>query len=419
MIITYYFPPLGMGGVQRTTKFVKYLPTFGWKPYVLTVREVEYMAKDPSLLDEVPQTQITRTGSFDPLRTLFVLKSVFERGGKHGTLARPPKKLGLLSGLFFPDNKVGWVPFALRKGLSLCRREKIDLIFSSSPPPSAHLAACMISRATEIPWVADFRDPWVGYKLETLPTRLHLILKRGLEKRIVANAKRVVAANPVIQDELERINPQRDKLCLIDQGYDEQDFRDYRSSTADKFTVGYLGTFSSDCDPKPAFRALGELISRNLIPKEEMRFLHVGASLHLDVGRLAKEHGLGEVLETKGYLSHREAIRQMGEVSLLLLVTSGDPRVFPAKVFEYLRLGKPILCIAPEKSKLAEFLREMKAPAVVSPGDGEGIKQAFISSFADFRNGKSTDREKDDLKRFERRTLTSRLASLFDEVTSE
>lgn len=136
LIIAYYFPPLGMGGVQRITKFVKYLPSFGWEPYVLTVKNIVYPAKDYSLLGEISaEVKIIRTGSFDPLRIPFVIKSIF---GKKHSLDQYHFKKSVAGSKFttwiFPlDNKAGWIPLALRKGLRLHKKEKFDLIFTSSP----------------------------------------------------------------------------------------------------------------------------------------------------------------------------------------------------------------------------------------------------------------------------------------------
>jgi glycosyltransferase involved in cell wall biosynthesis len=423
LIIAYYFPPLGMGGVQRVAKFTKYLPSFGWKPHVLTVKDVQYLAQDRSLLEDIPpQAEITRTGSFDPLRLWFVLKRIFRKNTDED---KPVKAYSggaskLLSWIFFPDNKIGWIPFALMKGLSLCQKERFDLIFSTSPPPSLHLTGYLLKLLTGIPWVADFRDPWVGYKFQSFPTPLHDFLKKRLERQIITNSDRVVVANPVIKGELKKRHALRDKFHLVNQGYDEEDFGDYRPSAPEKFTVGYLGTFSSDCNPEPAFLALGDLIRQNLVPKGKIKLLHVGGSIRLDVERLAQQCGLGGVLEVRGHVSHKNALIEMGSVSLLLLITSDDPRVFPAKIFEYLRLRKPIIGIVPQESKMAGLLREMKALAVIPPEDRGGIRQALLSCFTDFEKGQlSAPAVEDDLQKFERKVLTSRLASLFDEVISE
>lgn len=421
LILTYYFPPLGMGGVQRVTKFVKYLPLLGWQPYVLTVKEVEYIVKDPSLLEDISgRTEIFRTGSFDPLRVWVVLKNFLKKGKKKDKpiKAYTIRRSKFLSWLFFPDNKVGWIPFALRKGLSVCGREKIDLIFSSSPPPSLHLIGYLLKLLTGIPWIADFRDPWIGYKLKSFPTPFHAFLKKRLERLIVNKADRMITANPAITRELETRYPQEKKICLVSQGFDEEDFGTYQTSTSDIFTIGYMGTFSLDCNPEPFLAALSELINQRRIPKEKVQFVHVGISMGIDLDRLMEKYKLKDIVQQKGYLPHGKSLDEMRKVSLLLLITSDSPQVFPAKTFEYLRLQKPILGIVPLKSEITKFLTEMKVRKAVSPEDTKGIEETLFSYYSDFEKGKLTlNVNKDELRRFERKSLTFRLASLFDEVT--
>ncbi len=420
LILAYYFPPLGMGGVQRITKFVKYLPLSGWRPHVLTVKEVEYLAEDASLLKDVPpQIEIARTGSFDPLRAWFVVKNIFRRKTDNHKLV---KSYGVgisrfLSWLFFPDNKVGWIPFALMKGLFLCRREKFNLIFSTSPPPSLHLTGYVLKLLTGIPWVADFRDPWVGYQFQSFPTPIHLFLKKRMERLVVTSADKVVTANPAIKGEFEKRYPHSKKICLIDQGYDEEDFKSFHSFSSEKFTVGYMGTFSQDCNPEPFFAALGGLIDQGLIRGEKVKFVHVGLSVGIDSDCLIEKYRLKEVVQQKGYLSHRQALKLMGKVSLLLLITSDHPLVFPAKLFEYLHLKKPILSIVPPKSEIAKFLIEIKAGKVVSPKDPKVIEETLLSYFTCFQKDNLTsDVNQDKLRKFERKILTLKLTSLFDET---
>lgn len=421
LIIAYYFPPLGMGGVQRVTKFAKYLPLFGWKPYVLTVKEVEYLAKDSSLLEGVPRNvQIIRTGSFDPLRIWHVLKSTFRRKKDKPINAYNIRKSRLFSSFFFPDNKVGWIPFALSNGLKLCQKEKIDLIFSSSPPPSLHLTGYLLKRITGIPWIADFRDPWTGYKMESYPTLFHLFLKKKMQRLIVNHANKVIVANHAIKEDFGKHHSDAKNIYLVEQGYDEEDFPTVHSPSSETFIIGYLGTFSLDCDPEPFLSALGTLIDEGMIPKEEIKFVHVGLSMGIDLNRLIEKHRLKEVVQLKGYLSHPEALNEMQKASLLLLVTSDHPLIFPAKVFEYLRLKKPILGILPKESQIAKLLIEMKAGVVVSPEDKEGIRGAMLSCFTNFaKGGVASDISEDEIKQFDRKSITQKLASLFDEVVSK
>ncbi len=420
LILAYYFPPFGMGGVQRVLKFAKYLPHFGWKPYVLTVKDVEYWAKDSSLLEELPpEAEVVRTGSFDPLRISFISKNLFKKrkrkdGSARDNAVRVPK---IFSWLFFPDTKVGWIPFALMRGLFLCRKEKLDLIFSTSPPPSLHLTAYLLKLITGIPWIADFRDPWIGYKLENFPTPFHLFLKKKMERLIVKKADSVITANPAIKGDFERRHPHAKNICLIDQGYDEEDFGEDRHCSSEIFTIGYLGTFSPDCDPEPIFAALRELFDQKLIPEDNMKFIHVGLSVGIDLDNLIEKYGLKKAFKKKGYLPHRKALDQMKDVSLFLLITSEDPRVFPAKTFEYLPFRRPILEVVPKRSEIAKMILETGLGKVVSTKDHSGIKEALLFYYDEQIKGSlDVNISTQKIKMYERKSLTRKLASIFEEI---
>ncbi len=410
---------MGMGGVQRVFKFAKYLPLFGWKPLVLTVKDVEYPAKDTSLLQELPsEVEIVRTGSFDPLRILFTWRHLFGKGKQKGdSVHQSMSSRSKLSSWFdLPDSKVGWFPFALFRALKLYRKEKFDLIFSSSPPPSLHLTGYLLKLITGTPWIADFRDPWIGYRLEIPPTPLHLFFKNKLKSFIIRKADKVIVANPVIKDELHGIYPEVNKVYLVDQGYDEEDFETDPGYASEIFTLGYFGTFSPDCDPEPVFIALGELIGGNKIPKEKIRFAHYGLSMGIDLNALIEKYQLKGVVQSRGYLSHRESLNEMKKVSLSLLVTSDDPLIFPAKVFEYLRLRKSILGIVPPESQIAGLLTKTNSGKVVSPADKDGIKNELLTYFTDFVRGKpGTVMNNIAFNRYERKSLTKKLASFFDQ----
>lgn len=420
LIIAYYFPPLGMGGVQRVTKFAKYLPSFGWKPFVLTVKDVEYLAKDPSLLEELPpEVKIVRTGSFDPLRISFILKSFFKKRERKEESVKKNRvgRSKLSPWLFFPDNKIGWTPFALLVGLKLVREEKIDLIFTTSPPPSLHFVGYFLKLLTGKPWVADFRDPWIGYKFEIYPTPLHLFLKNQLVKLIVKNADRIISVNSSITKKMTEQSLGIKKIETVNQGYDEQDFETNVSQKSELFTIGYLGTFSPDCDPEPVFLALRNLMDQKLIPEDKIKFIHVGLSMGIDLDGLIEKYGLKEVLEKKGYLPHREALEQMKDVSIFLLVTSDDPWVFPAKIFEYLPFKRPILGVVPKESEVGKMISEMNLGMVVSPKDYSGIRESLLFYYKEHvKRNLSVNINTEKMKIYQREFQTEKLASIFEKI---
>ena len=128
LVIAYYFPPMGMGGVQRTMKFVRYLPDFGWDPIILTVKDVLYHARDESLLHEIQERSIIRTESLDPQRILWKLM----RSEKKRTGTRSPQKpsillerinRNLLTWFLIPDPKILWTPHAICRAKRLINLE--------------------------------------------------------------------------------------------------------------------------------------------------------------------------------------------------------------------------------------------------------------------------------------------------------
>ena len=424
LFIAYYFPPLGMGGVQRAAKFAKYLPSFRWKPFVLTVKDVQYLAKDPSLLEELPpEVEVIRTGSFDPLRISFVLKDLFKKrtqkaGSVQQTRIKRPK---LSSWFFFPDSKIGWIPFALLAGLKLAREEKIDLIFTTSPPPSLHLVGYLLKLLTGKPWVADFRDPWVGFRHEEYPTPFHVWLKNRLIKKISENADAIVSVNQKISQRLLSLHPLVKKIETIPNGYDESDFCLPPPVKSDLFVIGYLGTFSQDHDPEPFLSGLKSLLEEKAVPKEKIKLVHIGLCVGIDLDRLVKKYDLGGVVEKKGYLPHKEALARLEEASLLLLTTSQTQdaeMISTSKLFEYMPLRKPILAIVPPAGAAAEVVYSLNLGKVASPADPIGIKRelsAFVSAWE--KGALSLDSDEEKIKMFSRRFLTSRLASFFDETS--
>jgi len=169
LLIAYYFPPLGLSGVQRVTKFAKFLPDFGWDVSVLTVKPRSYFAYDESLLTDLDRDEITvhRTASLDPTRFFGSRRIGMPPEGRRRLVS------GISQTLFQPDNKIGWFPFAVREGKRLLHEHTHHVILASAPPYTAHLIGSKLSRETGLPLVLDYRDDWVDNPRHTYPTKWH------------------------------------------------------------------------------------------------------------------------------------------------------------------------------------------------------------------------------------------------------
>jgi len=433
LIIAYYFPPLGMGGVQRVSKFVKYLPSFGWEPVVLTVKEIDYFTRDDSLLQELsPDLRIYRTGSFDPLRWIYLFKNLFrrtkQRSEPNPAIGRDALRnsrrsftsafVSFLNLFLFPDNKIGWFPFALLNGIKVCKKEKVDLLFSTSPPLTCHLVGFFLKKLTGISWVADYRDPYLSYQDAKKTASIRNLLLKNLQKSFLKRADKVISVNQTIAQQLRGFHPQTEETEVITNGYDKEDFEATVKKTKDIFKIIYFGTFSPDCPAEPFLKALSNLLNRGKTSQDKIRFIHVGISIGMNIEKKIEEYGLKEVTELKGYLSHKEGIEELLKSDLALLtVSQSAPVISTGKIYEYFGAQKPILAIAPQDGEAAKLIKSVGAGRVVSPGNIQEIEEAILSFYREFSNGKLFSKTNTDIaKKFERKYLTSRLAKLFDDI---
>ncbi|OGC92949.1 MAG: hypothetical protein A2142_01855, partial [candidate division Zixibacteria bacterium RBG_16_48_11] len=425
LIIAYYFPPLGGAGVQRALKFVKYLPEFGWEPVVLTVKKISYPAWDETLLQEIPSgAKIWRSGSLDPQRLVYLfnrLSNLRPAQRKSGSGGLSADRLRFLKWFLIPDSKIGWFPLALWKGLRLVRKENIDLIFSTSPPVTAHLVGHWLSKLSKKPLVADFRDPW-DLVAQDYPSTLHKRASQAVKRKIFDRAKGFTAVNRQIADELLQ-GATGIKSEIISNGFDSTDLEGLKVNLSDKFEIVHLGTFNRLNDPNPFLRAFSELIQTNETFAQKASFTKVGLVLDWNWSALLKQYNLQNNVVSIDYLPHCESLEYLLRAKVLLLATGGrtdSPLLSTSKIFEYLAARKPILAIVPENGAAADLLRENKIGIIVNPLDKNEIKRALLSLFDQYRAGTlESGLPTPDLKRYERKYLTQRLADFFNRCLDE
>lgn len=404
LVVAYYFPPFGGGGVQRTTKYVKYLPQFGWQPLVLTVQERYADMRDPSLEGDVsPSLPIFRTAALLlPRRFPWRLRNLIGRW------------------LFVVDQQLGWLPFATRGALQLHKRQQLDAVYTTSAPYTAHLIGLQIKKRTGLPWVADFRDPWVDNFAHSFPTALHERGSQRLEQRVVETADRItVVSEPMRRALLARypaLDPSR--ILTLPNGYDPEDFRGLETldNGSDRMRIIYSGSFYGQRTPISFLHALQVAIARGNLPADKVQVILVGNTPR-DIRERIAELGLGGLVEITGYLPHRESLGYLSGADLLLLIVGSGPNteaVLTAKVFEYLAAGKPILCLAPPCAA-ADLVREARAGVVVEPENVNEIATQLACLFQQWEKGElriASDQQV--VARYDRRQLTASLARSLD-----
>ncbi len=419
LIIAYYFPPMGLSGVQRTAKFARYLPEAGWEPTVLTVRPGGYYAFDDQLLEEVEGSgvRIERTASLDPTR-LF---------GKRRRVAMPDadsrKRLqSLTQWLFIPDNKVGWMPAAFIRGLQILRKNNFDAIFSTAPPYTSHLIGASLSRAAGVPLILDFRDGWLDNPHHAYPTPIHRKLHAFLERISVQKSVTSVCVNTYIRDALAARLPHRSaSMVVIPHGYDAEDFEDSSapSTRHKKLTFLYSGIFYGAQTPVYFLEGMNRFLTARPEARKDITLSFVGHFPEKHKA-LIDELGLGAQVELFGYRPHREAVRRLSAADIPWMTVGrqrGEEEITPGKLFEYFGARKPVLGLVPRgaaRDALASYGAGFAAP----PDEPEAIAHTIEELYARWNDHTLPQPNEAYVQSLERRRIAQALADLLEQSTT-
>jgi glycosyltransferase involved in cell wall biosynthesis len=402
LMLAYLFPPIAGAGVQRTLKFVRYLEPLGWLATVVSTRSRAYGTRDPSLVPEIPaSTRVVRTPAVPLARYLAIVLYKLR-------LRR------LRAWVLWPDNGLGWAPFAFLAALRAARRDRPDVIFSTSAPYGSHVVALLVARLTGLPWVADFRDEWTTNPHLVDQPRPLMALATRAERAITSRASRIVlAAGYFDLVGLERDDPRR---VEIPNGVDEADLpgASAPSPSADRFVLAHVGTLYDIRDPSPALRALAALADRRAIDAGRVEVRLVGS---VWLPNLASPPGI-RVTRT-GYVDHAAAIAEMRASTALLFYVPSSSLAPSGKLFEYLASGRPLLCLAHPDNLGSRLVREWDAGVVADPDDEAAIEEALLVLWRRWQDGDLHDqaavRERV-LERFSRRAGAARLAEVLEEA---
>jgi hypothetical protein len=384
LFFAYYFPPMGGMGSIRALGLARHLPAADVDVTVVAPRRGTF-GLDPSLA--LPATlRIVRTGTAEPAMLLRRSREAAAGGtapAHHGAGPRGLLRALVWRLLHIPDPNVGWVPAALRAGLSEARRCRPDVVLSSSPPLSAHLAAARCADRLRVPFVADFRDPFDEQRL--FSRGLRRAIDERLEGLVLRRARGLVATSHHIVESLHQRS--RAPALLLRNGYDEDDFADPPPAvTDDAFRFVHVGTtYSERRDLRPFFSAVRDLAAEGA----SVRVRFVGAT-DPGVAAAAREVGADELCEYRGFVSHEDAIREMRAASALLYVSwtpqgAPDPGSFAGRTLENLRAGRPLLVVGSEETDCNDFIRARGGAAFVGsedPGEIRGVLQSFLEGRA-------------------------------------
>jgi len=355
LIITYYWPPAGGGGVQRWLYFSKYLKDKGIVVSVLTVNEndASYPLIDPNLIDFAKDIETFKTKSIDPLKLYSKLTSGNSKdnipyGGFDAKKSIFKYLASWIRGnLFIPDARIGWNKYAIKKAHKILKKGYTHII-TTGPPQSSHLIGLKLKKTyPNLIWFADLRDPWSElYINETLPQSNWARRKNlKLEKQCLDAADKIIT----IGNELKSLLTKKSKtpIEVIYNGFEEAIFTGKNYIGTNKFTLLHVGLLGEKQDCTALAEALKQLV--NKYPHQQFQLLMIGKIV--DINEKLFQSIPSFSYENLGYLSQEEAITYMFNADLLLNVTpqtAHESIMVSTKTMEYLRTRRPTLVLSNE-----------------------------------------------------------------------
>ena len=429
LIISYHFPPYRTGGVYRHQKFAKYLRYFGWEPYILTVKNPAKILKDTTLLRDLPaDLKIHRTLSLD-VEGLRNIRYGFN--GSRGSVTGPKiirkrffeKALSkiLNTYLLLPDNKVGWIPHTVWKAYRILKQEKIDAVCTTSPPHSTQIVGVLLKRLIDFHWVADFRDPWMfSFMKKQLYQSLHYRkkLEASLEEMVISGADRVIFVTEGIRSAyLEKYGELLSrKQEVITNGYDEEDFKNYKDEPAAKLNAKFIMTYVGIVYPGKSrvfLKALKQLIDTSPDFKQNSVLRFAGPSSPENIS-LIKELKLDGYVELMNFRKHDQIVGDMIGSDLLILLVGKEKHWIPGKLFEYIRSRRPILVVGTEGD--ASAIAEKSGLGMLVPANDENeIQRKLYELYQKARDGSlKVNPNETYIDGFQRKKLTYRFSQILD-----
>jgi glycosyltransferase involved in cell wall biosynthesis len=395
LLVNHYFPPSAECGAFRMLGLVRHLMKYGWHSVVVTPNVRPLEARDPNLLQAVPRETV-------------IYRVAYPQGHVARLLTR-----------YVPY--YAWLPRAISACKRAIREHRPDALSTSSPPHCVHLLGLYFKIFHGLPWIADFRDPWTtGRDMPPLTRRVSLKqgeadLRKHLEQAVMRHADAVVSNTPLGEEALKAAYPAyADKVFTVTNGFDPERFAEKYDSTPGDGTLRILhtGEVYNGRDPRPLFDAIrASQFIKNLGPAGlRVRFLG-----RADFPASFSANGLGTIVETPGQVPYNQVVQEMMHADILLLLYRPGRRVgVPAKLYEYLGTGRPILALAENDGDIAWVLRKSNAVhRIARPNDQGSIQVALEELLQEAKKTKGAAPGRGCL-RFTREHMAQQMAEILD-----
>lgn len=383
----------------------RYLPIHGWSVTVLTVRPAAYNRTNTSNLELIPEgTDVIRSVALDTKRHLAI-------AGRH------------LEFMAVPDRWRTWKLTGTAAGMKLTKRNRPDVILSSFPIPTAIEIAGAIHRRSNIPWVADLRDPIVVDNHPAQGTLRDAYCE--LERLVFESAKRVVVTTSGAAELYRQRYPATgtDRIRVIENGYDEDMFKSVdqpgrATRSGEQLTLLHSGLVYEEArNPVPLFEAVANAIESGAVTKERIRIVFRASNRAEFILSRAARFGLSDVVRAEPPITYKAAVEEMLRSDSLLIIQSAEcNQQIPAKAYEYLRARRPILALTDPNGETGKLLAANQVEDIAALEDEAAVNRVVENHLTRLQSGSAAPAGLESVKRLSREARAAEFAKVLDEA---
>lgn len=397
LVVAFHFPPLSAAGTHRTSNFVRELSRRGHRVGVVTTSPGHGFKSDEHLLTKVPASvDVIRAPHVDPFALLARWRGKTERAaandpgaaGAMGATRTIDRALDYVSRLFdLPDRYASWILPALVAGVAMARRIRADVLYTTAPPFSAHVAGLGLHRVLDVPWIVDLRDPWATNPFNVRPFASLRAVDEALEAAVVKRAHTVVLNTELAEAGYRARYPERSNFITITNGIDPDLLERAAPSVARNGNRALLhaGTIYGRRSPHALLEALRRFKLESPQLARRLSIVQLGGVENAPaLLERAKALGVDDAFEIRPAVGHDEAFECLQRADgLLLLGVSGErPEVqVPAKLFEYIAARRPMVVLAKSGGAIARTLAQADVHCLLADPDDPSAVLSALRSF--------------------------------------
>jgi glycosyltransferase involved in cell wall biosynthesis len=395
LIISYYWPPAGGISIIRPLKLAKYLGDSGWEPVICTAQNPHYPFQDDNAFVDIPEgIEIIKVPIVEPYEIYKRLTGQKQKSALADVIQNAPKRsflhklsIWVRGNFFIPDARCLWVKPVVKQLSAYLKDNPVDAIITTGPPHSVNRIGYLLKKKFNLPWIADFQDPWTQvdyyqhFKISSWAHKRH----RKMENQVFDNADLITIVSDSWKIDLKKIGAK--DVEVIPLGYDPDDFTN--SVDLDSyFTISHLGLLGQDRNPSSFLKVVKDLCTEDQSFAEQFRLQLVG-KVNVELQNQITDLKLEEQVIYRGQVNRMEALKMMQASHLLLLLLNKAGNVsgrIPGKVFEYIGAKRPILSLGPEGTDIGRMLHQSNSGEQIDYENQPALKEYLALKFDEFKS---------------------------------